>query len=132
MVSYYARARPLLMRKCSISQLHHSLDHSTTTPQSPLTIYMLAVAAIGAAVLVRYLLDPWNWATRCRSSRSSERSPLRVRIGGVRPAIAVVILGFAAAITCSFSPGASSKAVLPDRLARSRYSVTCGLIIRVW
>ena len=56
-------------------------EHSTPSlfdrpeaPESAATNYALSFAALAAAVLLRYLLDPWM-GTPCRSSRFSAQWP---------------------------------------------------------
>src|SRR5262245_10403539 len=63
--------------------------------RTPLLAYLAAFVALSAAVLLRYVLDPWM----------GDRLPLvtlfgavaaAVWIGGVRPAIVVALLGYVA------------------------------------
>ena len=67
---------------------------SVSEPSTP-TTYALAIVALGAAVLIRYLLDPWMGDALPLVTLFAAVAAA-VWIGGYRPAILVAILGYLA------------------------------------
>ena len=90
---------------------------------------MLAVAGIVAAVLIRYLLDPWMGDSLPLVTLFGAVAAA-VWIGGATPAIAVVILGFAACDYLFIQPRRQfSMGGVAGVIGMLAYFVTCGLII---
>jgi PAS domain S-box-containing protein len=97
--------------------------------RSGLTTYALAIAALLAAVLIRYLLDPWM----------GDALPLvtlfgavaaTVWMGGYRPAIVVAMLGYIACAYLFIEPrGSLAFANLGSLIGLAAYLFTCSLII---
>ena len=110
-------------------------EHSTQTivnrPDAPgvLTSYVLAFGAIAAAVLLRYLLNPWM----------GDALPLvtlfgavaaAVWVGGYRPAIVSAILGYLACDYLFIEPrGRLAVVDLGHVIGLLAYLFTCSLII---
>src|SRR6185503_9972857 len=101
---------------------------TVTTPRT-LTIYTVAIAGIVAAVLLRYLLDPWMGDTLPLVTLFGAVAAA-AWVGGIAPAVAVVIIGFVACDFLFIQPrhqfSMVGVALIIGMLA---YFFTCGLII---
>jgi len=100
---------------------------SVSEPSTP-TTYLLAIVALAAAVLLRYLLDPWM----------GDALPLvtlfgavaaAVWIGGYRPAILVAILGYLACDYLFIDPRGHFVVDLGRVIGVTAYLFTVSLII---
>src|SRR6185503_15853319 len=101
---------------------------TVTTPRT-LTIYTVAIAGIVAAVLLRYLLDPWMGDSLPLVTLFGAVAAA-VWIGGVTPAIAALVLGFAACDYLFIQPRHQfSMGGVAGLIGMLAYVVTCGLII---
>jgi PAS domain S-box-containing protein len=91
--------------------------------------YLVVIATLAAAVLLRYLLDPWMGNTLPLVTLFGAVAAA-VWIGGVRPAIAVVILGY---LVCSYlfiEPRGRIEFTDPGTaIGVAAYVFTCALII---
>src|SRR5262245_58269554 len=99
------------------------------TTRSALAIYALAIGALAAAVLLRYLLDPWMGDTLPLVTMFGAVAAA-VWIVGSRPAVVVAVLGY---LLCDyfFIPprGAFANGGLPGVIGAVAYLFTCALII---
>src|SRR5437867_2389933 len=95
---------------------------------APVT-YAIAIAALAAAVLLRYLLDPWMGNTLPLVTLFGAVAAV-VWTGGVRPAIAVVILGYLACSYLFIAPRGRIEFTDPGTtIGALAYFFTCALII---
>jgi len=95
---------------------------------APVT-YATAIAALAAAVLLRYLLDPWMGNTLPLVTLFGAVAAA-VWIGGYRPAIAVVILGYFACSYWFIEPRGHIQFTDPGTVIGAlAYVFTCTLII---
>src|SRR5262245_25992441 len=91
--------------------------------------YLVAIAALAAAVLLRYLLDPWMGNTLPLVTLFGAIAAV-VWTGGVRPAIAVAILGYLACSYLFIDPrGRIEFANAGTLISALAYVFTCALII---
>ncbi|HMJ85725.1 MAG TPA: PAS domain S-box protein, partial [Vicinamibacterales bacterium] len=91
--------------------------------------YAVAIAALAAAVLIRYLLDPWMGNTLPLVTLFGAVATA-VWTGGVRPAVAVVILGYLACSYLFIEPRGRIEFTDPGTLIGVlAYVFTCALII---
>src|SRR5678815_3763708 len=101
---------------------------TVTTPRT-LTIYTVAIAGIVAAVLLRYLLDPWMGDTLPLVTLFGAVAA-SVWIGGTNPAIVVVILGYVACAYLFIPPrGEFAIGGVPGLIGLCAYLFTCTFII---
>ena len=104
-------------------------DQAPVEARSPATVYGLAIAALGAAVLLRYLLDPWL----------GDALPLvtlfgavaaAAWLGGVVPASLVTIAGYAACSYFFVQPRLRFDLTIGGSLiGLFAYLFTCALIV---
>jgi PAS domain S-box-containing protein len=91
--------------------------------------YATAIAALAAAVLLRYLLDPWMGNTLPLVTLFAAVAAA-VWIGGYRPAIAVLILGYLACSYLFIEPRGHIEFTDPGTVIGAlAYVFTCTLII---
>ena len=101
---------------------------TVTTPRT-LTIYTVAIAGIVAAVLLRYLLDPWMGDSLPLVTLFGAVAAA-VWVGGIAPAIAVVIVGVAACDYLFIQPRHQfSMGGVAGLIGLLAYFFTCGLIV---
>jgi len=101
---------------------------TVTTPRT-LTIYTVAIAGIVAAVLLRYLLDPWMGDSLPLVTLFGAVAAA-VWVGGIAPAIAVVIIGVAACDYLFIQPRHQfSMGGVAGLIGLLAYFFTCGLIV---
>ena len=97
--------------------------------RSAAATYAVAIAALAAAVLLRYLLDPWMGNTLPLVTLFGAVAAA-VWTGGVRPAIAVVILGYLACSYLFIEPRGHIVFTDPGTvIGVLAYVFTCALII---
>ena len=97
--------------------------------RSAAATYAVAIAALAAAVLIRYLLDPWMGNTLPLVTLFGAVATA-VWTGGVRPAVAVVILGYLACSYLFIEPRGRIEFTDPGTLIGVlAYVFTCALII---
>jgi PAS domain S-box-containing protein len=97
--------------------------------RSPVTAYGVAVATVAAAVLLRWLLDPWVGNTVPFSTLYGAVA-LAVWYGGYRPAVVAAALGYLAANYFFIEPrGTFAIERVGDHLALGLYLLTCSIII---
>ena len=105
------------------------VSQPTVTRPSTLTIYTVAIAGLVAAVLLRYLLDPWM-ADSLPLVTLFGAVAAAVWVGGIAPAIAVAIIGFAACDYLFIQPRHHfSMGGVAGLIGLLAYFFTCGLII---
>src|SRR5262245_17911408 len=91
--------------------------------------YLVAIAALAAAVLLRYLLDPWMGNTLPLVTLFGAVAAV-VWTGGIRPAIAVVILGYLACSYLFIDPrGRIEFTDAGTVIGALAYAFTCAFII---
>ena len=96
----------------------------------PVTTYAIAFAALAAAVLLRWLLDPLLGSAVPLVTLFGAVA-LAVWIGGYRPAALVAILGYLAANYLFFEPRGVLSLELEDVVGLLAYVFTCSLIIAI-
>jgi PAS domain S-box-containing protein len=97
--------------------------------RSAAVTYVIAIAALAAAVLLRYLLDPWMGNTLPLVTVFGAVAGT-VWIGGYRPALAVVILGYLACSYLFIEPRGRIEFTDPGTvIGVVAYVFTCTLII---
>ncbi|HYF17746.1 MAG TPA: HAMP domain-containing sensor histidine kinase [Ramlibacter sp.] len=95
-------------------------------PSAALLICALSALAM---LLLRWLLDPWL-GDRQPLSLLFGAVGIAVWVGGWRPALAVVVLGFLASDWLFMEPrGGFGLTTLPDVLAAALYAASCAIII---
>ena len=106
-----------------------SIAGPTAATTRRLTVYTLVITALIAAVLLRYVLDPWMGNTLPLVTVFGAVAAA-VWSGGRGPAIAVVILGYLACAYLFIEPrGEFAIGGLPGLIGLFAYLVTCALII---
>jgi PAS domain S-box-containing protein len=106
-----------------------AFDRRHSTPRRPAASYALAIAALLAAVLLRYAFDPWMGASLPFVTLFGAVAAA-VWLGGLGPAILVAILGTAAADYLFIEPrGGFGIAAAANLIGLIPYLVTCALII---
>jgi len=98
-------------------------------PRGPAVLYAVPLAALVAAVLLRYLLDPWMGDTLPLVTLFGAVAA-SVWIGGTNPAIVVVILGYVACAYLFIPPrGEFAIGGVPGLIGLCAYLFTCTFII---
>src|SRR5262245_57537923 len=98
-------------------------------PRSASVTYIVAIAALAAAVLLRYLLDPWMGNTLPLVTLFGAVAAA-VWTGGVTPAIAVAMLGYLACSYLFIEPRGHIEFTDPaTAIGALAYVFTCALII---
>ena len=111
------------------SQNPSLLSRPAALPRSPAVLYATAFAAVVAAVLLRYLLDPWMGATLPVVTLFGAVAAV-VWIGGPALATAVALLGYLACDYLFIPPrGGFLGGGVPAVIGALAYVFTCTLII---
>ena len=98
-------------------------------PRGPAVLYAVPLATLAAAVLLRYLLDPWMGDTMPLVTLFGAVAA-SVWIGGTNPAIVVVILGYVACAYLFIPPrGEFAIGGVPGVIGLCAYLFTCTFII---
>ncbi len=98
---------------------------------SPPATYALVFVVLAAAILLRYLLDPWLGDTVPLVTLFGAVAAA-VWLGGFAPALAVTILGYLASEYLFIEPrGSFALGVLANFIGLVAYLVTCSLIIAI-
>lgn len=93
------------------------------------TPYLVAVVSVGAAVLARWLLDPWLGGHAPLTTVYGAVA-VSVYVGGYRPALLAAALGFAACSRLFVEPRGSAWPVgVGQWIAFGAYLFSCGLIV---
>jgi PAS domain S-box-containing protein len=107
------------------------VDRQPDKARSTSSIYALAIAALAAAVLVRALIDPWIGDTLPLVTLFGAVAGA-VWIGGRRPALVVVVLGYVLCDYLFIAPrGQFMNGGLAGLIGAVAYLFTCALIIGI-